>query len=173
MAGVAARLLLEKGSELVTRLPARAVPRTAKPLPRQNGAANAEPSREAISGLMFLAGYTAFMCGEIDLLTDECIALAVEVGPDTYEPDSHDTTIPGHAIIGQSKPLEGKRVEDATFYVSSFRVDVPEGRLLNGLVLVVNATLIYFQPLPHPILSDGGSYPVSFGPNDYFFQIVS
>ena len=51
------------------------------------------------------------------------------------------------------KPLAGKRVENAAFYVESFRVDVPEGELFNGLVLAVGDLLVFFQQLEADIVS--------------------
>src|SRR6266705_1723685 len=62
------------------------------------------------------------------------------------------TFLPTRSGASQSR-LQVKRVENAAFYVESFRVDVPEGELFNGLVLAVGDLLVFFQQLEADIVS--------------------
>ena len=155
----------------MSRMPARVVPRNAKPLPRQatNGSTAPTPTANepAEDRFVYLAALDAFMCGEANLLGAECIAVLVEVGSDGYEPEKSHASIadiPAHAIRGQSKPLAGKRVENAAFYVESFRVDVPEGGALQRARARGRGPARLFPAVggrhrfggSYPFLSDGG-----------------
>src|SRR4051812_47303752 len=99
----------------MTRIPVKST-RAPRPEALRTATNGTNPTGE---GAMYSSATTAMLTGELDVLDDSVVVVAVELGADAYTPDvANDSSlddIPDGAVRGQSTPLEQKRISDGVF----------------------------------------------------------